>query len=87
MQLFSDANINRKIHQKIAQLIAILYKAEPLPIYIAKDVIDNLKDNNDFEELCRLAECAGIINLVIYDICIFIIDIYFLNFTYYSKSY
>ncbi|KAA6378946.1 MAG: hypothetical protein EZS28_025525 [Streblomastix strix] len=57
IDLYNDSNINKNLHLKIAQLLAILFKAAPLPFAISKDIIDNLKDDNDLQELSRLSEC------------------------------
>ncbi|KAA6367486.1 MAG: hypothetical protein EZS28_036987, partial [Streblomastix strix] len=54
--LFSDKS-KKKIHKKIVQVIAVLYKAYPLPEDISEDLVEQLKSYNNFDEMVLLAEC------------------------------
>ncbi|KAA6311143.1 MAG: hypothetical protein EZS28_056184, partial [Streblomastix strix] len=56
IQSFKD-RIKKDIHSSIAQILAILYKANQLPVEIRRDVIEEQKMNNNFDELALLAEC------------------------------
>ncbi|KAA6358353.1 MAG: hypothetical protein EZS28_046120, partial [Streblomastix strix] len=55
-EIINNDNYSVFYHRKIAELIAYIFKAAPLPSDIKEKVVDQLR-NGENDELCLLAEC------------------------------